>query len=81
MKKNLTRSVIIAIMKLSIIPALLLFFVCCSFAHTIKSQDLLNKKITIKARSEEVQTVLSEIEKQSGGKFMYSRKSSSHRVK
>ena len=72
MKKNLTRSVIIAIMKLSIIPALLLFCVCFSFARTTKSQELLNKKITIKVRSEEIQTILSEIEKLSGGKFMYS---------
>lgn len=72
MKKNLTRSVIIVIMKLSIIPALLLSFVCCAFAHHSNSQDLLNKKISIKVKSEEVQAVLSEIEKLSGGKFMYS---------
>jgi len=72
MKKNLTRSVIIAIMKLSIIPALLLSFVCCTFANPSKSQDLLNKKISIKVKLEEVQAILSEIEKLSGGKFMYS---------
>jgi len=72
MKKNLTRSVIIAIMKLSIIPALLLSFVCCSFAHSTKSQDLLNKKISIKVKLEEVHAILAEIEKLSGGKFMYS---------
>ncbi|MEO5683214.1 MAG: TonB-dependent receptor [Chitinophagaceae bacterium] len=72
MKKNLTRSVVIAIMKFSIIPALLLFFAFCSFASPVNSQDLLNKKITIRVRSEEVQAVLAEIEKLSGGKFMYS---------
>lgn len=72
MKKTLTGSVIIAVMKLSIIPALVLLAACCCFAKSSNSQELLTKKITIKMRSEEVQTILSEIEKLSGGKFMYS---------
>ena len=72
MKKSLTRSVVIAIMKLSIIPALLFAFVFCSYAKDTNAQDLLKKKITLKIKSEEVKTILSEIERLSGGKFMYS---------
>ena len=72
MKKNLTRSVVIAIMKFSIIPALLIAFVFCSYAKETDAQDLLKKKITLRIKSEEVKNILSEIERLSGGKFMYS---------
>jgi TonB-dependent starch-binding outer membrane protein SusC len=72
MKKNLTRSVVIAIMKISIIPALLIAFAFCSYAKETNAQDLLKKRITLKIKSEEVRNILSEIEKLSGGKFMYS---------
>src|SRR5215216_3516184 len=72
MKKSLTRSVVIAIMKFSIIPALLMVFVFCSYAKETNAQDLLKKKITLRIKSEEVKNILSEIERLSGGKFMYS---------
>lgn len=72
MKKNLTRSVVIAVMKFSIIPALLMAFAFCSYAKETHGQDLLKKKISLKFRSDEVRNVLSEIERVSGGKFMYS---------
>lgn len=72
MKKNLTRSVVIAIMKISIIPALLIAFAFCSYAKEMNAQDLLKKRITLKVKSDEVRNILSEIERLSGGKFMYS---------
>lgn len=72
MKKNLIRSVVIAIMKISIIPALLFASAICSYAKDTNAQDLLKKKITLKIKSEEVKNILSEIERLSGGKFMYS---------
>ena len=72
MKKNLTGSVVIAIMKISIIPALLIAFAFCSYAKESNGQDLLKKKITLRIKSDEVRNILSEIERLSGGKFMYS---------
>lgn len=72
MKKSLTRSVVIAIMKLSIIPALLFAFVFCSYAKDTNAQDLLKKKISLKIKLDEVRNILKEIERLSGGKFMYS---------
>jgi TonB-dependent starch-binding outer membrane protein SusC len=72
MKKNLTRSVVIAIMKFSIIPALLFAFAFCSYAKDTNAQDLLKKRISLKIKAEEVRSILSEIERLSGGKFMYS---------
>ena len=59
-------------MKFSIIPALLFAFVFCSYAKETGAQDLLKKRITLKIKSEEVKNILSEIERLSGGKFMYS---------
>ena len=72
MKKNLTRSVVIAIMKISIIPALLFAFALSSYATNINAQDLLKKRITLKIKAEEIGNILTEIERLSGGKFMYS---------
>src|SRR5688500_6535380 len=72
MKKNLTRSVVIAIMKFSIIPALLFAFAFCSYAKETNAQDLLKKRISLKVKAEEIRSILSEIERLSGGKFMYS---------
>jgi hypothetical protein len=72
MKKILTRSVIIGIMKFSMIPALLLSFALCSYAKYANGQDLLLKKITLKIKSENVKNVLAEIEKVTEVKFMYS---------
>ncbi|HET9279635.1 MAG TPA: SusC/RagA family TonB-linked outer membrane protein, partial [Flavitalea sp.] len=72
MKKNLTRSVVIAIMKISIIPALLFALVLSSYATNINAQDLLKKRITLKIKAEEIGNILTEIERLSGGKFMYS---------
>ena len=72
MKKNLTGSVVIAIMKISIIPALLFACMFCSYARDISGQELLKKKISLKIKSEEIKNILSEIERLSGGRFMYS---------
>jgi TonB-dependent starch-binding outer membrane protein SusC len=72
MKKTLTRSVVIACMKISIIPAVLLAFVCCSYANNSSGQDLLKKKITLRVKQEEVTSVLKEIERLTEGRFMYS---------
>ncbi len=72
MKKNLTTSVMIAIMKITIIPVLLISFACNAFATGADAQDLLRKKLTVKFQSEDMGTVLSRFEEITKAKFVYS---------
>lgn len=51
---------------------LLLFFVGVSFAHDGYSQEILNKRITLKAEVQPIKKVLNEIEKTADIKFIYS---------
>ncbi|KAA9036654.1 TonB-dependent receptor [Ginsengibacter hankyongi] len=59
-------------MKFSMLSTFLLSFVLCSYAKYATGQDLLLKKITLKIKSENIKSVLTEIEKNSELKFMYS---------
>src|ERR1700744_6226393 len=72
MKKGLSHQIAIAIMKLSLIPALLLMLVLCSYASDSSGQKLLDKKITLKLTDEEVRNVFTQLERQSDVRFVYS---------
>ena len=51
---------------------LLLFFVGVSFAHDGYSQEILNKRISLKAEVQPIKKVLNEIEKSADIRFIYS---------
>lgn len=51
---------------------LLLFFVGVSFAHDGYSQEILNKRISLKASDQPIKKVLNEIEKSADIRFIYS---------
>ncbi len=72
MKKELSHQIAMAIMKISIIPALLLMLAFCSYAKDSSGQKLLDKKITIKVSDEEIKKVFTELEKRTEVKFVYS---------
>ncbi len=72
MKKNLTKSVMIAFMRITIIPVLLISFACNAFATDVNAQDLLKRKLTLKIQSEEIGIVLSRVEEITKAKFVYS---------
>ncbi|MEO7768729.1 MAG: carboxypeptidase-like regulatory domain-containing protein, partial [Ferruginibacter sp.] len=72
MKKKLSHQIAIAIMKITVIPALLSMIVLCCYANDTGGQELLEKKITLKVEQQEIRKVFSEIEKVSEVKFVYS---------
>ena len=74
MKKKLpSYQILRKIMKISLLQiALSVLCMSFSFAHDTKAQDLLNKKVTIHLKKNEVENVLQKIEKLAGINFMYS---------
>ena len=68
----LKKSFIVTIMKISIIPALLLFFAICSYASTSEGQVLLQKKVSLNLQNKTVAEVLQDIEDKQDVKFIYS---------
>ena len=72
MKKQLSRQIAIAIMKISLVPILLLMLVFCAYASDSNGQRLLDKKITLKLTDQEIRNVFSELEKQTQARFVYS---------
>ncbi len=72
MKKQLSRQIAIAIMKISLVPILLLMLVFCAYASDSNGQRLLDKKITLKLTNEEIRTVFVELAKQCQARFVYS---------
>ena len=71
MKKELSDQIVIAIMKISLIPALLLMLAFCSYAKDSRGQ-LLDQKITLKATDAEIRDVFTELEKRTAFRFVYS---------
>ncbi|KAI9463075.1 hypothetical protein F5148DRAFT_1286206 [Russula earlei] len=59
-------------MKISLIPVLILTFGWCSYATESSGQSLLDKKLALKIRNEEIKKVIYQIEKITDAKFMYS---------
>ena len=72
MKKGLSLQIAIAIMKISLIPALLLLLVFCSYANDSSGQKLLDKKITLKVTGWTIKEVFTELEKKTDLRFVYS---------
>lgn len=71
MKNNF--SLVTAIMKLSAIPILLLLTSFCSIAKVTTAQDMLAKNVTISVTNKELKSVLKDVSKMTGAKFLYSR--------
>jgi iron complex outermembrane receptor protein len=70
------------IMKISIIQILLLTaFFSTSLAKKTSGQDLLNKKVNLRMQDSEISAVLSEIEKKTDAKFVFSSKTINVRQK
>ncbi|HEY4107986.1 TonB-dependent receptor [Puia sp.] len=59
-------------MKISLIPALLLMLVFCSYASDSRGQKLLDKKVNLQLVDEEMRNVFTALEKQIDAKFVYS---------
>lgn len=71
MKNNF--SLVTAIMKLSAIPILLFLTSFCSIAKVTTAQDVLSKNVTISVSDKELRSVLKDVSKMTGAKFLYSR--------
>jgi len=72
MKKDLSRQIAIAIMKISLVPVLLLMLALCSYANDSSGQRLLDRKITLKVTDEEIRNVFIQLEKKTELRFVYS---------
>ena len=74
MKKQYTiQAILIKVMKFSLIQCLwVALFISSTFAHEGKSQNFLDKTISLTLQNTEVQTALSQIEKIAEVKFIYS---------
>ncbi len=66
-------SLVTAIMKLSAIPILLLLTSFCSLAKVTTAQDVLARNVTISVTNKELKSVLKDVSKMTGAKFLYSR--------
>lgn len=72
-KKLLFKKILWQVMKFSFIQMVLMAVFCTlAYANDTKAQDVLNKDVSLKTQSESVKNVLSEIEKQTDAKFVYS---------
>jgi TonB-linked SusC/RagA family outer membrane protein len=73
MKKELVfQKILYPVMRISLIQTILaVIFTGWSFAGNADAQDLLNQRITIKAKNQELVTVLNNIEKLANVKFTY----------
>ena len=63
MKKELFHEIAIAIMKVTIIPALLSMIALCCYANGTKGQEVLEQKISLKLQQQEIRNVFAAIEK------------------
>ncbi|HSC40623.1 MAG TPA: SusC/RagA family TonB-linked outer membrane protein, partial [Chitinophagaceae bacterium] len=71
--KNVHFSIVIAIMKITAIPVLILLGSFCALAREARGQDELSKNVTITVANKELKAVLKEVGKMTGVKFLYSR--------
>jgi len=73
MKKKRFVAYIIIAMKITIAPIILVVsFVCSTYANKSDAQ-ILNKPVTIEARNTAIRTIISEVKKQIGIKFIFSK--------
>ncbi len=83
MRKLTTRQHWVRLMKFSFAQSMLLFLLMgVSYAHTSDAQEYLDRRLTLRADNKEIKQVLSEIEKSTEVRFVYSSQviSSSQRV-
>ncbi|HVX52401.1 MAG TPA: TonB-dependent receptor plug domain-containing protein, partial [Chitinophagaceae bacterium] len=72
MKKTLTHRICLAIMKLSLVPVLICMLSVCAYAKKTAAQKILDKKVSISVKDEEVSKLLVQLEKITSLKFVYS---------
>ncbi|MBB6131130.1 TonB-dependent receptor [Mucilaginibacter lappiensis] len=72
MKKGLPFSLAIAIMKISIIPAIILMFALCAHAGISVGQEVLNRKITVDIKNRDVAYAFDKLSHEAHVKFIYS---------
>lgn len=60
-------------MKISAIPVLIMLGSLCALAREVHAQDGLSKNVTITVFNKELKTVLREVSRMTGAKFLYSR--------
>lgn len=70
--KKLTQSIALAIMKISLVQLIILLGAFCSFAKPTEGQSALDQQVTLHLKNIRIKNVLSEIEKMSDVKFIYS---------
>lgn len=70
--KKLTHPIALAIMRISLIQFFLVVGVFCSYAKTSEGQNVLDKKVSLHLKNEKIKNVLSELEKISDVRFVYS---------
>lgn len=73
MKKHATRQFWVTLMKFSFAQSLvMLLLVGVSYAYPSKAQEYLNRRLTLRADNQEIKKVLSDIEKSTEVRFVYS---------
>src|ERR1700759_191514 len=70
--KNIAFSIVNAIMKVSFIPIFLFLTSLCSFAREVRGQEVLNKKLSLSVSRKELKSVLKDVSKLTGARFLYS---------
>jgi TonB-linked SusC/RagA family outer membrane protein len=73
MKKKRFVAYIIIAMKITIAPIILVMSLACSTYANKSDAQILNRPVTIEARNTEIKTVISEVRKQIGIKFIFSK--------
>lgn len=71
--KNNRFSLVIAIMRISVIPVLLLLSSFCVLAEEGHGQQALTRNVTISVSNSELKVILKQVSKMTGAKFLYSR--------
>lgn len=71
MKKGLPFSIALAIMKISIIPALIFLSSLCVLAKSTNGQEVYNQQISLNVKDQNLKTVLHKIGELTGAKFSY----------
>ncbi len=71
--KNVHFSIVKAIMRISAIPLLVMLGSFCALAREARGQEDLSKNVTINVSNKELKTVLKEVSRMTGVKFLYSR--------
>jgi len=72
MKKTLTHRICLVLMKVSLVPVLICMLSICAYAKETVAQKVLEKKISVSVKDEEVSKLLVQLEKITQLNFVYS---------